>query len=593
MPEDVQIEPIVDIGPFKGWDTWQSPWYMEQSVLTDVSFMQFDESLGGIVTAKGRENLFTALTDPLGFDVFYRSTGQAYAVVVADGVWKLIDYIGLTAPVNFTLPASGWDAAAQTYFTFIGNSLNQQVLFATNGVSVPLKVLGDFNPAAPVATKAGLTTPTSAPILAAGAAGNPNGTYRYRVTTESSSHESSQGPISLPITVITQRINLTGIYVSPDPTVTRRLIWRIGGSIAEWRLVGTINDNTTTAAEDNVSDLDLGRLMDIDRDPPPSGLTVTVPHKGRVFGFIGKDLQFSNYDEPEGWDAANQLPIGRGDNIVTLGTTGSVLIVFKKNQTWGLFGETIQDFVPLKLFDVGCVGPRAVVSTPGRVYWLAEDGIRSSSGRDEDFAGLPMYIKVRDLPSAAKNTCVMSYGLGKLVVAFPDAVPAFMLVKDLKTQEWESYPFGPRHLLPLFAGSDPGFFAFTEYTAAPTFAIRRWPGAVYGDLGGTSAWLLERKYLDSGAGKAIKVWREFEVDAPKHVAGTTVTLTLTMEDDTVNKQYSTSVPLDSGPIRVGLPAPLRGTYGAIRIEGSHSIKIEIQKIRIWGHIERGYSRDKS
>lgn len=589
---NVQQQVLVAIGPFQGLDAWSSPWYTDDSVLTDVSFLAFDESLGAVVTAKRRENLVTGLQNPLGLDVFYRSgTGQPYAIVVAGGVWKLVDYISNAAPVDITLPST-WDASAQTYFVLAGSSLGKTVLLAFNGISTPLKMLDDFDPAAPAATKAGLKAPTGKVTAAAGGTGNLNGTYRWRVTFESSSHESDPGPIGDPLTVTNQSVNLSNIPTASDPTVQRRHVWRLGGSVPEWRHVGTINDNTTTTATDNVSDLDLGRLLSFDRGAPPSGITVAVHHKGRVFGFIKDDLVFSNFDEPEGWNPTNTIPIGRGDDIVTLGTTGSVLLIFKRNQTWALFGETLEDFVALKIYDIGCVGPRAVVSAPGEVYWLAEDGFRRSDGRNPpELIGAQIYPIVRDLPAAAKKTCNMAYGAGKVWASFPDATPPVTFVYDLKTRRWEKYPFGSRQVVGLFSAvsGDPGFFAFTEYTTAPAFNVRRWPGTSYGDLGGNTSWYLERAYLHSQSGKAIKVYRELEIIAPRQ-PGITVTVTLTVEDD-VNKQQVIAVPLDNGPVRVGLRPELRGTYLRLRVEGSHSSRVEIQGIRVHGWIERLYGRD--
>jgi len=590
-PQDEELKPLISIGPFKGLNTWHSPWHMDADMMTDMSNLVLDETLGGIATVKGRGNITTGLTDALGMDVFYRRSGNPYLIVVADGVWKLVDYIAGGANVNFTLPASSWDASAQTYFVLAGTSTDWILLLAANGISTPLKVLDDFNPLAPVATKAGLDTPTSAPSAAAGAAGNLNGTYRWRVTFESTSHESSQGTIGDPLTVTNQQVALTAIPTSSDPTVTQRNVWRIGGSVPEWRLVGTIADNVTTTATDNVSDLDLGRLLDFDRDPPPSALTVLVYHKQRVFGFIEDKLRWSNYDEPEGWDPTNELPVGRGDSIITLGTTGSVLLVFKRGQTWGLFGETLADFVSVKMYDVGCTGPRAVCSAPGEVYWLAEDGIRRSDGKKIDFIGLPFYVNIREMSAVSKQLCVMGYGMGKVFVGFPGEAVPFSIVLDLKTNQWEKFSWPPTHIVPLFASisGDLGYFAFTEYTSTPTFAIRKWPNSIYGDLGSTLSWYFERKQLDSGVGKAIKVYRELEIDAPAQ-PGISVTVLVECEDDTL-KNATATLDLTEGPVRWGLPSNIRGNYIRVKVSGSHDRKVEIHGLKIWGWVERPYSRD--
>src|SRR5438105_3809774 len=87
---------LFEIGPFKGLDTWRSPLQMQPAYLTNMSFMTLDDTLMSIVTDKGRQDLFTGFSTPLGFDIFYPQTaGQAYGFLVQAANWKQIDYIGL------------------------------------------------------------------------------------------------------------------------------------------------------------------------------------------------------------------------------------------------------------------------------------------------------------------------------------------------------------------------------------------------------------------------------------------------------------------------------------------------------------------
>src|SRR5438105_4483457 len=523
-------EPTVlfEIGPFKGLDTWRSPLQMQAEYLTAMSLVQLDDTLGSIVTAKARQDLFTGFSVPLGFDVFHPATsGQPYAFLVQGANWKQIDYIGNTAPVTVTLPYA-WSSIAQTFFV-----TSKNIIMAANGVNVPVKIRDDWNPAAPVATQVGLATPLTAPTTAAGAIGNLNGSYLWRVTFSVNlpfGHESSPGPISSPIlTLSNQSANLTNIPISADPQVNQRFIYRIGGSVPEWRLVGSINDNVTTTANDNVSDLNLGRLLTFDRDLPPAGLTQLIAHKGRVFGFIRNNLYFSNYDEPEGWPATFTMPVGRADDIVGLGTTGSILLIFKRGQTWGLLGESLQDFVLVKLYDVGAVSVRGIVSGPGEVFWLSTDGFRAAAAdteRHPRIVGTNICTDIRDLTPEVKKTCVMTYARGRVIASFPDNATPLTYVLDLKVGdwereknpvamiygfprmgEWEQHPFAMRHIIPAFDSGDPEQFLFTEYIAGgPVFNIRGWPSIAanpYQDLGGNEAWFFERQQYDGGTGVLV------------------------------------------------------------------------------------------
>lgn len=93
-----------------------------------------------------------------------------------------------------------------------------------------------------------LAPPASTPTLAAGAAGVLTGTYTIVVTFATAASESTPGPGSAPIQVTNQSINLTNIPTSVNPAVTTRNIYGFkNGSSTFYQLIGTLNDNVTTA----------------------------------------------------------------------------------------------------------------------------------------------------------------------------------------------------------------------------------------------------------------------------------------------------------------------------------------------------------
>ena len=88
-----------------------------------------------------------------------------------------------------------------------------------------------------------------------GAAGLPDGTYQYYVTYVNAWGESSPGPLSAAVVVVTNNIALTGIPTAPaSQNVTARRIYRNTTLGASWYLVTTINNNTATTYTDTVSD---------------------------------------------------------------------------------------------------------------------------------------------------------------------------------------------------------------------------------------------------------------------------------------------------------------------------------------------------
>ena len=102
-------------------------------------------------------------------------------------------------------------------------------------------------------------------VAASGAAGNVNvGTHSYKIAFVINGVEVAAGTVSNVVTISTsaKKVNLTGIPVRPSwlyGTCSARKIYRtIAGDTGNWKLVGTISDNTTTTYEDNIADGSLG-----------------------------------------------------------------------------------------------------------------------------------------------------------------------------------------------------------------------------------------------------------------------------------------------------------------------------------------------
>lgn len=117
----------------------------------------------------------------------------------------------------------------------------------------------------------GIDAPMSTFAVAAGAAGNLNGDYIYRVTFANSTDGTRSNPnnTDVTITVTNQKVDLSGIPTSSDTQVDSREIWRTVAGQSDLFLVATISDNVTTTFEDNVADEDLQAIaLQFDNDPP-------------------------------------------------------------------------------------------------------------------------------------------------------------------------------------------------------------------------------------------------------------------------------------------------------------------------------------
>jgi hypothetical protein len=105
------------------------------------------------------------------------------------------------------------------------------------------------------------------------AAGNLNGNYYYRITFVNPNGETDGGTASAVVSPANQKVNLTNIPVSADPTVTARKIYRTAAAASDSILaqyVATLNASDTTYT-DNLAD---------------GGLGAYIPYKNTTGGII-------------------------------------------------------------------------------------------------------------------------------------------------------------------------------------------------------------------------------------------------------------------------------------------------------------------
>ncbi|HYE78034.1 MAG TPA: hypothetical protein VEI97_08615 [bacterium] len=276
----------------------------------------------------------------------------------AAGTFTLITATGLTA----SSPRP--DIVQANNLAFVVNGTNKQKVRATSWQNF------------------GITAPATAPTLAAGAAGTPSGTYEARVTyyNGNTGHESSAGPTSSTVTVVSQIINFSNVPVSADSQVTaRRIYLRNTGTLSNFYLAATINDNSTTTASFNAADSTLLTLGpdNNENDPPPTGVRTLAWHRARMFAADDTKIYWSKIGLPEAFDPVNfeYVNPNDGQKIIKLFSYGDLLLIFKERSLYGLFGvdpETWQ--VRLLSADIGATGVQAVAATDTTLFWWSEKG---------------------------------------------------------------------------------------------------------------------------------------------------------------------------------------------------------------------------
>lgn len=103
------------------------------------------------------------------------------------------------------------------------------------------------------------STPAAPTVADSGVAGNPNGTYRYKIVFVTALGNTGwYANLSSQIVVVSKQIDLSNIPVGTTGVVTSRQIYRNATGSNIYKFVATIADNTTTTYRDNVADGSLG-----------------------------------------------------------------------------------------------------------------------------------------------------------------------------------------------------------------------------------------------------------------------------------------------------------------------------------------------
>ena len=416
---DPPIE-LLKIGPVGGVDSGTATHYVAPVNLVSAMNFTLNTQYGGLTTALGRALGFTlpldannnqrVITGITGLEAAGQPTTFIIAatnLATAHGeLWS--STLGgspsqLTLPTVPTTGGTFLTPSLQTYFAIL-----QGWIFLTNGFDTPLKINASLT-----VTQWGIVAPATGPTLAQTTGGNLTllATYSYCVTFATALQESSQAQIgaAIPVTTITltganDEVNLTNIPVSTDTQVTQRDIYRIGGALGQWRLVKTINDNTTTTASDGLADNAVaGQSLTIYRDPPPPFAYIAV-HQNRIMGFgvaavsVGGTvaansgaLWWSNYNEPWGFNSNTSILYANStsldDGAVALASLGSVLVCHKKRSFFFLYGTTDLSFQLYLGGNVGCTSARSVAVAFGVDIWESRQGVYFYNGAGFDPVG--------------------------------------------------------------------------------------------------------------------------------------------------------------------------------------------------------------
>lgn len=247
---------------------------------------------------------------------------------VGDGLYTRHDNSGSETMVAFA-GGTMWDlqgtsfitiSSAQSVFTAgarVGSCEYENQLFCGNGGVVPYKWNGtDF-------TRHGVYPPTSTMTAATSSNGTLTGDYLYRLTfVNSQSVESDVGPVMATFTAASEEISVTSIPVAPQSYgISTRRLYRTEAGGSTYKLVATINDNTTTSYTDNNDDAELGADAPTDQGVPPNWEFATT-FQDRIFCNDPSNRNYMWYSElgnPYVFKATNFQRVGNNSGQLLRG----------------------------------------------------------------------------------------------------------------------------------------------------------------------------------------------------------------------------------------------------------------------------------
>lgn len=241
----------------------------------------------------------------------------------------------------------------------------------------------------------GLVAPP-APTASVGAAGVMTGDYLVAVSYYDSATglESSRSPYD-EVTLASEQLNVSWTaYGGQHPfTHTRVHIQKVGLTSDFFQAAEIATPTASTTL--NLSDDDINALIilspdDDQNDVIPANVSCLAAHVSRLFASDTQQVYFSNLNQPEAFDPDNVFTVNTDDGkpITAIHSAHEVLIVWKRDSMWALYGESPADFrVRLVSPDVGCLSHRSVFTIEGITYWWSEQGPMAWNG-----AGAPVPI---------------------------------------------------------------------------------------------------------------------------------------------------------------------------------------------------------
>ena len=254
--------------------------------------------------------------------------------------------------------------------------------------------------------------------------------YVYTYYSSTTGVESAPSTVSDDLVVSINNVVITGFVSPADSAVDTIRLYRLGGTLTDFYRVASFAKTTTTYT-DTKTDLEVldGELLTTNGFiKPPVGIKFLTEYNSALFGSINSTLYFSNPGLVDQWTADNFIVFP--ENITGLGVTQNGLLVFSRNKTWILVGDSLANYSKYMLNgSQGCVSHSTIAYVDNNLLWYSLDGICLSQGGAIELLSYPKLGKVVVNPIIAKvyeNQYFLFHTTGTLVIDFRGGAVKFL-----------------------------------------------------------------------------------------------------------------------------------------------------------------------
>lgn len=336
--------------------------------------------------------------------------------------------------------------SAQSVFTAgqrIAADMSENYIFFGDGGVNPYKWNGaDF-------TRHGVYPPTTTSTVSSFATGTLTGAYRYKVTNVNSNLvESDVGPVTATFTAVSATLRVSSVPVAPVSFgINARRIYRTDSGGSSFKLLTTLNDNTTTIYDDNNPDTSLGAVAPTDQGVPPK-FSAIIYHQNRLWMNDPANPNFVWYTElanPYVVKATNFIRVGdkSSDLVRGFGISDNSLAVFcDKSITLIYMPDTDPNNwqVTKSKSPYGTRSPRGIVGYANRILFPAMEGnVLIGFGSLE---GTTLSQDASFLSTNAVGSDLSSFKLTNDLLTIPESLLNDITSYVFKGKAWVTVPFG-------------------------------------------------------------------------------------------------------------------------------------------------------